>query len=1332
MASDPSTTPDLTGGEELHALVDSCMLADRHRLTRQLGNIRRKRGHGGSAMAQVQERIENSRNRAQQRQQQLPEITVNANLPIADHAEQLAAAIRKHQVVIVAGETGSGKSTQLPKICLQAGRGIFGQIGHTQPRRVAARSIANRLATELDRPLGTQIGYKVRFNDQSGADCLVKVMTDGILLAESRSDRWLNQYDTLIIDEAHERSLNIDFLLGMLKRLLQRRPELKLIITSATIDTAQFSQFFADAPVFEVSGRGYPVEMRYRPLTRPAGHTDDADSADDPVAATPASEKSPTLSAVKQRQAADINQGILAAIDELAAEGPGDMLVFLPGERDIVDAEKYLAQRLKQRFEILPLYSRLSQADQDRIFKQRQQRRVILATNVAETSLTVPGIHYVIDSGLARVSRYSSRLKIQRLPIEKISQASASQRAGRCGRIAPGICIRLYAEDDFNNRAAQTEPEIVRTNLASVILQMLNLRMGDPQQFPFIDAPQRRLIRDGYLGLTELGALIDEQQLSLIGKQLAQLPIDPRLGRMLIAARDNGGLYELAIITAGLTIQDPRERPREFQQQADQRHRLFQHPESDFITLLNLWNSWQEQAEQLSNSKLRRWCRDHYLNYMRMREWQDLHRQLQQQIRQQGWPQIRIDDEKLRYQRIHEALICGLLSNLARQTERRDYQGARNTQLKLFPGSALAKAPPAWIVAAELVETSQLFARTAARIERQWIEPLAGHLLHRSYSEPHWSAKKKEVFAFEKVTLFGLPVVDRRRTRYSDIDPVESRRLFIRDGLVADQYTENFHFITHNRELVAEIEELEVRTRRHDLLADDEKRITFFDHQLPAEICNGYKFKTWYRRQLAEGKDASTLLCYSRELLMNYQLDDSISQLYPSHWSQAGVAIPLEYRFAPTDPQDGLTLALPLAMLNQLDATACDYLIPGLLPQKVESLLRQLPKPLRRQLVPLPDRAAEITGDPPEKDEGVVEYIQRRIRALTGIEIPNGAMSRQSLPSHLRLHLQIVDEEQQPLALSDDVSQLKENWQQQASTAFSGLEQKIEERQVTEWDFGDLPDAVDSTAGATQIRGYPALQLRGNSLYLTVVDSSEKATRAHIEGVYWLLARQLRKRRPGILPTRHDLQPFTLITAQGKARSESGNAHQLVNDLIQLILGEVYDLNPPPRTEAAFQALLKQPTEDLKEISQRWLNLLEELTKIRGELARQTAKLPIHLLDTGQQIQRQLSDLIYPGFLSQTPRYWLPHLPRYLKAMQIRLERADLEPKKERQQRTVIAPLQQRWNDCPAHLRDHPDWVEYRWTLEELRVALFAQPLKTHRTVSVEKLEQLARKLPRE
>ncbi|RLA11468.1 MAG: hypothetical protein DRQ52_09580, partial [Gammaproteobacteria bacterium] len=858
------------------------------------------------------------------------------------------------------------------------------------------------------------------------------------------------------------------------------------------------------------------------------------------------------------------------------------------------------------------------------------------------------------------------------------------------------------------------------------------------------------LIRDGYQTLHEIGAVNQQDQLTGVGRHLAQLPVDPRLGRMLLAASEGGSLRELLIITSGLAVQDPRERPREFQQQANQKHRLFYHPDSDFLTLVNLWDAWQQQSKALSSNKLRRWCRENFINFMRMREWQDVHRQLTEYARQQKWriskPRKQVDpsansetandkstdktenqNSALDYAEIHRALLSGLLSNIARQTEKKSYTGARSTEVTLFPGSSLYKKPPKWIVAAELVETSQLFARSAAMIDRQWIEPLATDLIRRSYSDPHWAAAQGDVFAYEKVTLFGLQIVDRRRTRYSEIDPEESRHLFIRDGLVDDQYRASFPFLQQNRDRVAEIEALEVRSRRHDLLVDDEVRYQFFDEIIPANVANGYQFKIWYREASREQAD---LLVYPHELLRQYSdqysNQASTEELYPTHWSNNGINLPLQYRFEPIHPQDGTTLPVPLALLNQIDTAACDYLIPGLLKEKLIELMRQLPKPLRRQLVPLPDRATEILREPPDPQETIVEYLRRRALQLTRLDIPAGALSSDTLPTHLRLHLQLIDDDGNLLDQHDSAGALQEKWQSEAHEAFSQVDQEIERRDISEWNFGDLPEWVEQGASGHAIRGYPALTVKGSSAAIQVFDNATAALQAHRQGVCWLLARTLRQRQPGILPTRHDLKELALGNA------DLGTPQELVNDLTQLILVESYDLEPLPRQQQAFASLLALPTTELEQSNLRWMKQLAALTEGRHQLGRQLRKLPINLLDTGQQVQRQLGELVYRGFLTTTPAYWLPHLPRYIEAMQVRLQRAAQNPQKERQQRAQIAPLLARWSDCPATMRDHPDWVEYRWCLEELRVSLFAQPLKTHRSVSLEKIEKMARSLPRE
>ncbi|MDP9444139.1 MAG: ATP-dependent RNA helicase HrpA, partial [Actinomycetota bacterium] len=932
----------------------------------------------------------------------VPKLSFPPELPISRRKDDIAAAIRDHQVVVVAGETGSGKTTQLPKICLELGRGRHGLIGHTQPRRIAARSVAERIAQEVGEELGGVVGFQVRFTDRVGSATRVKLMTDGILLAEIQRDRMLRRYDTLIIDEAHERSLNIDFILGYLKRLLPRRPDLKVVITSATIDPQRFSQHFDDAPVIEVSGRTYPVEIRYRPQTQP-----DADQV----------------------------QGVCEAVDELCAEGPGDILVFLSGEREIRDTADALRAQRRREYgidtEILPLFARLSAAEQHRVFAPHAGRRIVLATNVAETSLTVPGIRYVVDPGTARISRYSLRTKVQRLPIEPVSQASADQRAGRCGRTADGICIRLYSEEDFAGRPQFTDPEIVRTNLGAVILQMTALGLGDVAGFPFVDPPDRRQVRDGVLLLEELGALQpagrrQERRLTSVGRQLAQLPVDPRLARMVVEGDRNGCVEAVLVIAAALSIQDPRERPADRQQAAEEQHRRFTDADSDFVAYLNLWNHLNRQRQDLSSSRFRRMCRDEFLHYLRVREWQDVHGQLRQAARSAGIavPRHRHDRRHLAPaadpQRIHRSVLAGLLSHVGVfDPERRDYLGARGARFSIPPGSVLFGRPPRWVMAAELVETTRLWGHTAARIDPQWVEPVAAHLLRRSYSEPHWEKKRGAVMAYERVTLYGLPVVTRRKVDYGRIDPVLARELFIRRALVEGDWDTRHRFFSDNRQRIAEVEDVEERLRRRDVLVDDETLFDFYDARVGEHVVSAAHFDSWWAQVR---RDQPHLLDFSPDLLVRADADEVSAADYPGVWPHADVALPLTYVFEPGHEADGVTLHVPLLLLGQVSADALGWQVPGRRHDLATALIRSLPKELRRHLIPAPDVAAAALARLTPYDGSFTDALSAELRRLTGVTVPADAWRPDRLPDHLRLTVSVEDEHGHELARGEDVA----------------------------------------------------------------------------------------------------------------------------------------------------------------------------------------------------------------------------------------------------------------------------------------------------------------------
>ncbi len=1012
----------------------------------------------------------------------VPELTFPEDLPVSGRRVEIGAAIRDHQVVVVAGETGSGKTTQLPKICLGLGRGARGMIGHTQPRRIAARSVAERIAEETGTELGGMVGYQVRFTERAGADTLVKVMTDGVLLAELRHDRDLRRYDTIVIDEAHERSLNIDFLLGYLKQLLTRRPDLKVVITSATIDPERFAEHFADAegrpaPIVEVSGRTYPVEVRYRPLVEPG--YDDAEG--EPVVR-------------------DQTEAVVAACHELVAEGPGDILVFLPGEREIRDTADAIRGETWGRgagaeMDVVPLYARLSAAEQHRVFAPHAGRRIVLATNVAETSLTVPGIRYVVDSGVARISRYSVRAKVQRLPIEPVSQASAVQRSGRCGRVAAGVAIRLYSEEDFAARPEYTAPEILRTNLASVILQMIALGLGDVAAFPFVDPPDRRQVTSGVQLLEELGALQPgaargrdpRRRLTKVGRQLASFPVDPRLARMVVEGRRLGVLREVVAIAAGLAVQDPRERPADQQARADQLHARFKHPGSDFLTLLNLWRHVRTQQRELSSSAFRRMCRAEHLNYLRIREWQEVEAQLRRTAKQVGLhgggperPAGGGSDDQVDEDAVHQALLAGLLSHVGlRDAERRDYLGARNTRFSVFPGSGLFRKQPTYLMSAELVETSRLYARVNAAIEPEWAERLGAHLVKRTWSEPHWSRKRMAVMAHERVTLYGVPLVADRLVQYGAIDRELARELFIRHALVYGEWRTRHRFFHHNRSVLEEAEELEHRARRRDIVVDEHTLFDFYDARVGEEVVSGAHFDSWWKRERRHRPD---LLTFDPDMVLHESARQVDRLDYPDEWQERGLALPLSYHFEPGTADDGVTVDVPLATLNQLPDDALSWQVPGLREELVTSLIRSLPKRLRVSFVPAPDVAREFLRAVPPGEEPLLEALERYLRSRSGLLVPRDAWDWGKVAPHLRPTYRILAEDGQVLSAGKDLEELKAPLRDRFATALS---EAASERSVAgqrEWTFGAIERSFEQARAGHQVRGFPALVDEGDSV----------------------------------------------------------------------------------------------------------------------------------------------------------------------------------------------------------------------------------------------------------
>ena len=1297
--------PFVIPSDQLKALaadIDGGMQADRHGLHRRLRALQHSTPHDGAALQALRADVEVSKQRRAQRRAALPVPSFPEQLPVSRRREELAAAIAGHQVVIVCGETGSGKTTQLPKICLSLERGVAGLIGHTQPRRIAARAVAGRIAEELNTPLGRAVGYKIRFGDHTGPDAYVKVMTDGILLAETQGDRYLDAYDTLIIDEAHERSLNIDFLLGYLKQLLPRRPDLKLIVTSATIDPQRFARHFGTAPVIEVSGRTYPVEIRYRPL-----RGEDEDDRD-----------------------RDLQQAILAAVDELGRLEPGDILIFLSGEREIRDTAEALRKHHPPHTEILPLYARLSAAEQNRIFQAHSGRRIVLATNVAETSLTVPGIRYVIDAGTARIRRYSHRAKVQRLPVEPISQASANQRAGRCGRLSAGVCIRLYSEEDYLKRAAFTLPEIQRSNLAAVILQMEVLSLGEVERFPFIDPPDARLIKDGYQTLLELGAVDEARRLLPLGRELARLPLDPRLARMILAARREQCLAEVLIIAAALSVQEPRERPLDAQQAADQRHARFNDPRSDFLAYLKLWEHYHEQARHLSNNKLRKYCRDNFLSYLRLREWHEVHGQLLELAKQMG---LRLNQQPGEYTAVHRALLAGLLGNLGLRGEDREYLGARGIKFHVFPGSALFKKPPKWLMAAELVETARLFGRTVAGIEPEWVEAVGAHLVKRHYFEPHWEKARAAVIGYERVTLYGLPLVAKRHVQYSRVDPKLSRELFIRHALVAGDYDSRAPFLVHNRGLIADIETLESKTRRRDILVDEDTLFRFYDEQLPAEVCDGRGFEHW--RKEAERADPRRLFL-TRDYLMRRGAGEVSAEQFPDHLEFAGARLPLNYHFEPGHPLDGVTLTVPLAMLNQLKPQRLEWLVPGLLRDKIIALLKSLPKHLRRNFVPAPNFADALLqaidadacrqtrpspGGKAGSEGGLYDALAHHLQRMTGVAVPLEAWQPDQLPPHLRMNIKVIANDGHEVAVGRDLASLQGEQGERAAQTFAALPGgDIERARVTAWDFGTLPEQVEFSRNGMRLLGYPALVAEGDHVALRLLESAVKAEAAMHGGLRRLYALQARERVRYLERNLPGIQAMCLHFAV------VGDCATLRADLVEAILEQAFiGGRPLPRSGADFNRNQELGTAQLQAVANEICGWVAEALAYYQVVSRRLkqANRPAWLKSVSD-IRGQLALLIRPGFVTATPYDRLRHLSRYLKAVELRLAKLEQQPARDQSLLAQIAPLWQAYLARAEPPGLDPTLNEFRWLLEELRVSLFAQELKTAVPVSVKRLER--------
>lgn len=1219
------------------------------------------------------------------RQAAVPKITYPAELPISQRRADILAAIRDNQVVIVAGETGSGKTTQLPKICLDAGRGVAGMIGHTQPRRIAARTVAARIAEELGVPVGGAVGWKVRFTDQVGEHTLVKLMTDGILLAEIHSDRQLRRYDTLIIDEAHERSLNVDFILGYLKQLLPRRPDLKVIITSATIDPERFSQHFENAPIIEVSGRTYPVEVRYRPIVDPDDPNADPDR--------------------------DQIQAILDAVDELRAEGPRDILVFLSGEREIRDTADALRHRDLPNTEILPLYARLSTAEQHRVFQRHPGRRIVLATNVAETSLTVPGIKYVIDPGTARISRYSNRLKVQRLPIEPISQASANQRKGRCGRTSDGICVRLYTEDDFDARPEFTDPEIVRTNLASVILQMAAADLGDIAVFPFIDPPDRRHIADGIALLHELGALDQSTrdlrgQLTKLGRQLAHLPIDPRLARMVLEGKRNGCAREVMVIAAALSIQDPRERPVDQQQAADQKHARFADKDSDFLTYLNLWRYLEEQQKTLSSNRFRKLCKAEFLNYLRVREWQDLQSQLRQAVKGHQPDQAEPDSR-----RIHLSLLAGLLSHVGlKDPAKNEYLGARNARFAIFPGSALFKKQPRWVMAAELVETSRLWGRIVARIEPDWIEPQAEHLVKRGYSEPRWSAERGAVLATEKVTLFGLPIVVSRTVNYGRIDPELSRELFIRHALVEGDWHTRHAFFRRNRALLAEAEDLEHRARRRDIVVDEETLFDFYDRRIGPEVVSARDFDTWWRTERQRRPD---LLTFDRAMLINEAAQQEIHREYPDSLQHNGLRLPLAYRFEPGERDDGVTVRIPLAVLNQVSADGLPWQIPGMRAELVTALIRSLPKSLRRNFVPVPDHVAAVLERLPEDGGPMLEAVSRELRALTGVTVPRDAWQLDAVPAHLKTMFRVVDEDGRTLGEGKDLAALKRELQKELRASLAEAASGTEQRGLRAWSFGDLPATIEQRRSGHLVTAYPALVDDGDSVAIRVLDSQVEQRRQMWTGTRRLLLLTVPS------PVKHVVRSLSNDAKLTLSNNPHGSVAGLLDDCVAAGTDRlIADGGGPAWNEADFDKLRQRVRAGLNGTTLEVVTTVRRVLVAKREVDAGLAGMTgAPFAEALSDMRAQLSSLVYAGFVTATGFDRLPDLVRYLQGIARRLDKLPERPDRDAEWMRAVHRVDAASRELTAEGRQR-----IRWMIEELRISYFAQTLGTPYPVSEKRI----------
>ncbi|MEV5915496.1 ATP-dependent RNA helicase HrpA [Streptomyces chartreusis] len=1297
--------------------LNELSLRDAHRLGRRLEGARkiRKPEARAAVLAEIEAEVAKGEERIATRRTRLPAVTYPEQLPVSQKKDEIAAAIRDHQVVIVAGETGSGKTTQIPKICLELGRGVRGMIGHTQPRRIAARTVAERVAEELDTPLGESVGWKVRFTDQVNPDgTFIKLMTDGILLAEIQTDRELRAYDTIIIDEAHERSLNIDFLLGYLAQLLPKRPDLKVVITSATIDPERFARHFGDAPIVEVSGRTYPVEVRYRPLLE-----EDSEDAD-----------------------RDQITAICDAVEELQGEGKGDILVFLSGEREIRDTADALTRKQYRFTEILPLYARLSHAEQHRVFQQHTGRRIVLATNVAETSLTVPGIKYVIDPGFARISRYSHRTKVQRLPIEPISQASANQRKGRCGRTSDGICIRLYSEDDFVARPEFTDAEILRTNLASVILQMTAAGLGDIEKFPFIDPPDHRNIRDGVQLLQELGAIDPAEKdvrkrLTQTGRKLAQLPVDPRLARMVLEADRNGCVREVMVIAAALSIQDPRERPADKQAQADQQHARFKDETSDFLAFLNLWRYVREQQKERGSSSFRRMCKQEYLNFLRIREWQDIYTQLRTVAKQMG---IHLNEEDAPDDRVHVSLLAGLLSHIGmkdvkeskdsgpgarKDGGRNEYVGARNAKFAIFPGSALFKKPPRFVMSAELVETSRLWARVNAKIEPEWVEPLAEHLLKRTYSEPHWEKDQAAVMAYEKVTLYGVPIVAQRKVNYGRIDPEASRELFIRNALVEGDWRTHHKFFADNRKLLSEVEELEHRARRRDIVVDDETLFDFYDARVPEHVVSGAHFDSWWKRKRHEEPE---FLDFEREMLIRESAEAVTKADYPDSWRQGQLKFRVTYQFEPGADADGVTVHLPLQVLNQVTDEGFDWQIPGLREELVTELIRSLPKPIRRNYVPAPNFARRFLDTSVPLQEPLTVTMARELKRMVGVPFEADDFDWAKVPDHLRITFRIVDERRRKLAEDKDLETLKLRMKPKARQALSQAAaatasreggESLERKGLTDWSIGTLTRVFETRRAGQPVKAYPALVDDGDTVSVRLFD-----TEAEQQQAMWKGTRRLILRNIPVNPAKFASEKLTNAQKLALSANPHGSIQGLFDDCAMAAADKLIgDFGGPAWDEESYRKLYDKVRAEIVDTTVRAVGQVQQvLAAWQAAERRLKATRSPALLANLTDVRGQLDGLVKPGFVTEAGLRRLPDLMRYLIAVDRRLQQMPTNVQRDTTRMEKVHEMRDEYawllEQMPQGRPVPQQVLDVRWMLEELRVSYFAHALGTAYPVS--------------